>query len=179
MNSKTLLLLAASLCCCAALHAEEPGFHKIAVQPFADAPKQFVASGRYIDILFQSDSDADSDDIDSFPEPPVIVLDHEAEMECMIEEGGIWARAEVYLSDDERYMLVYEFSGSSGDLVSYDTHTCREIKRVDVSGMHWRIDGNEARLGENCTGREMTSCASFKPLDLRQFVVPAAAGDEK
>lgn len=175
MDLKKILLGGCMLACGCAIAAGEVAFDKIAVEPLAgtsssDMPREFIASGKQVEVHFFSYREADSVAIDSFPEPPVIVRDKTSSAQCEIDDGGIWARAEVYLSADERYVLMNEFSGSGGDLVAYDTRTCKEVGRLDVSDSHWEIRGTEARLGQNCSGADMASCASFKPLDLSRFV---------
>jgi hypothetical protein len=160
---------------CSPVHAEASGdgnhaFNKISVAPLPNFPREFVARGGKIEVHFRSH--IASADIDAFPEPPVVMVNHVTEERCAIEEGGIWARSEVYLSDDERVLLVNEFSGSGSDLISYDTGDCRQIRRMDVSDMRWRINGAVAYIGESCTGDGMTGCASIRPLDLRIFFKP-------
>jgi len=168
MKFKYLLFTLLISSCGQHVSVEEAAFYKVPVAPLTDDSKQFAARGQNVSVIFQSDHNMA--DIDSFPEPPVIVRHEKSGSSCEIVEGGIWVRSELYLSADERYVLMNEYSGSSADLVSYDTQTCREINRFDVSGMHWDIDGRNARLGDNCTGSEIESCAVFKPLDLDMFV---------
>jgi len=151
---------------------EEAVFHQTAVvlaQGSPAQPKQFMASGKRIAILFRSDSSAAAHEIDVFPEPPVIIRDKTGGASCQIMEGGIWVRSAVYLSADERHVVLNEYSGSASDLVSYDTRTCREVKRLDVSGMRWTVEKTRLRLGKQCTGSGMTNCAAFQFFDLHAF----------
>lgn len=160
---------------CSHVHAEPLGdgnhaFNKIPLAPLPNFPREFVARGDRIEVHFRSH--IERADTDAFPEPPVVMVNRVTEKRCAIEKGGIWARAEVYLSGDERVLLVNEFSDSGSDLVSYDTGDCRKIQRMDVSDMRWRIDGAVACIGESRTGEGMAGCASIRPLDLRIFFRP-------
>jgi hypothetical protein len=158
---------------CLYSHAEPSAgyaFDKIAVTPRMDAPQAFVARKNGIEVHFRSH--VKSATVDSFPEPPVIVMDRIQNTQCAIHEGGIWARAEVYLSQDGRILLMNEFSGAGSDLVSYDISTCRAIHRLDVSDMRWRIEGAVAHVGKDCTGEGLSGCALLQPLDLQIFFGP-------
>ncbi|WP_369684494.1 hypothetical protein [Azovibrio restrictus] len=46
------------------------------------------------------------------------------------------------------------------------------MRRLDVSGARWEIEGAKARLGEECSGATLQSCQRIGPLDLRIFVFP-------
>jgi len=144
--------------------APQARFHKISVAPVDATARQFIAEGQRVAIVFQNFSDAPAPEIDAFPEPPVRIRDKAKNTACDISEGGIWVRSEVYLSGDERYVLMNEYSGSGSDLVSYATHTCAEIKRLDVSGRRWHIDGGKVHFDESCPehGRSKeTSCGAI------------------
>jgi hypothetical protein len=156
---------------CLPLCADEGryAFNKVIVNPLRNEPQKFVGRSDSIEIYFHHERGIENPDVDSFPEPPVEIINHTENRHCTIDNGGIWARAEVYLSKDKRILLMNEFSGSASDLVSYDTETCQQIKRIDVSDMRWRIDGGMAHIGENCTGASMDSCALIKPMDLQIF----------
>jgi hypothetical protein len=157
------------------VHAEQLAdgnyaFNRVWVVPFPDLPQEFVANGDRIEVHFRSYTERA--DIDAFPEPPVTIVNRITNEQCIINDGGIWVRAEVYLSNDERVLLVNEFSGSGSDLISYDTSTCQQIKQMDVSDMHWSIDGADAYVGETCTGDNMSSCTLIRPLNLQIFFKP-------
>jgi len=133
-------------------------------------PKKFIASGKRVSISFQSYSDADASDIDVFPEPPVVIGNKETGASCKILDGGIWVRAEVYLSSNENYALMNEYSGSGSDLVVYDTSTCLEVERLDVSGVDWSIAGNKLNIGGNCSNSEPKNCASSGTVNLELLI---------
>jgi hypothetical protein len=139
-------------------------------QETQESPQIFSGKAGNIEVRFLTYRNAEDADIDSFPEPPVTVINSRENTQCTI-DGGNWSRKDIYLSGDERYLLLGEFDGSYDALVSYDTGTCREIKRLDVSEMRWEIQGSEARLGKNCgKGTYVDDCTSTQPLDLRIFV---------
>jgi hypothetical protein len=160
-----------SLLFCSYLHADEGryAFNKVIVNPLPNEPQKFVGRSDDIEIHFHHDRGIENPDVDSFPEPPVVIINHAENKQCTIDNGGIWARTEVYLSKDKRTFMLNEFSGSASDLVSYRTETCQQIKRIDVSDMRWKIDGNVAHIGENCTDASMDSCALIRPMDLQIF----------
>jgi len=157
------------LSCSPTVFATEDAFHKISVEPLGATSKQFIADGQRIAILFQNDSDTAASDIDIFPEPPVTIRDKKKNTSCEISEGGIWVRTEVYLTADERYILMNEYSGSGSDLISYDTSTCLKTKQLDVSGMNWRIDGDKVHLYENCFEHDPSNCTLLESIDLILF----------
>jgi hypothetical protein len=165
-----VLLFPLVLSSCGHTHTVEVAFDRLPVEVVMDVPNKFSATGKRIEIWFDSFSDAASADVDSFPEPPVVLRDRQGKSSCKIDRGGIWARSEVYLDRTERFVLLNEFSGSASDLVSYDAQSCREIRRIDVSGARWEIAGSQALLGEQCTSNEIKSCRKVRPLDLSIFV---------
>jgi hypothetical protein len=169
--TRLLAISILSLIPCSRLHAEEGryAFHKVIVNPLPNAPQKFVGRVGNIGIYFYHDRGIENPDVDSFPEPPVTIVNHAENRRCAIERGGIWARAEVYLSEDQRVLLMNEFSGSASDLVSYRTATCQQIRRIDVSDMRWRIDGRVAHLGENCAGVGMDNCTLLRSMPLQIF----------
>jgi len=156
-----LLLIVLGLSCFFTAFSQQPVFSKLEIKPNVNNPdkftKEFIGSGQHIRVIFQNDSEGAEHTIEVFPEPPIIVRNHQTNTSCQIDEGGIWVREHVYLSDDEHYLLLNEYSGSSEALTSYDTHSCEKLQRIDVSGLDWIIEGNQVY---------------FKPLDLNFFVLP-------
>jgi len=143
----------------------------IDVEPLKALPTLFVADGERMRVLFYNHAKGADKTIDVFPDPPLIVQDKLSKKTCVIEEGGIWIREEIYFSKDERYLLSGEYSGSSCDIASYDMHSCQPVKRLDVSdNCRWRIEGNQAVLGGKCSGDDFASCSLLKQLDLNQFI---------
>jgi len=155
--------------CAQPVFAAEETFYNVSVDPVDATARQFIAEGQCVAIVFQNFSDAPAAEIDAFPEVPVRIYDKEKNTACDISEGGIWVRAAVYLSSDERYVLMHEYSGSGSDLVSYATHTCAEIKRIDLSGRRWHIDGSTLYVDESCFENENSKDALCKPIDLHLF----------
>jgi len=126
--------------------SQESVFSKIDIIPNADQPdkftREFIGNGQRISVLFKNDTQGPEQSIDVFPEPPLRLRDKQNNSACEISDGGIWSRDQVYLSNDEHYLLVSEYSGSSGWLVSYDTRTCEPFQRLDISNLKWTIEGN-------------------------------------
>jgi len=156
-----LLFFAFGLSCSFCSFSQEAVFYKVAVEASEDMseqlPRQFIGNGKRISIVFQDYTKGPAEAVDGFTEWPLTIRDDRANTSCQINEGGNWARDHVYLSHDEDYLLVYEYSGSSSNLVSYDTRECKRFQRRDVSRLNWSLDGNKLY---------------FKPFDLRWFVLP-------
>jgi len=159
----TCLLL---ISCSQYVSATEERFHKVSVDPMSATARQFIAVGQRVVIIFQNFSDAPVLEIDAFPEAPVRIRDKEKNTACEISEGGIWMRSEVYLNSDERYVLMNEYSGSGSDLVSYATHTCTEIKRLDLSGRRWHIEGGKLHFDDRCSEHDVSKGTSCEVIDL-------------
>jgi len=145
--------------------------YRIDAEPVKGLPTLFTANGKRMDILFYNYIKGADDAIDIFPEWPLITHDNQSKKICAIEEGGIWIREEIYFSQDERYLLIGEYSGSWCGIASYDMRSCQLVKRLDISeSCRWRIENNQALLGEKCSNDEFSSCSLLKPLDLNQFI---------
>jgi len=145
--------------------------YRIDAEPVKGLPTLFTANGKRMDIFFYNYTKGANDTIDIFPDPPLIVRNKQSNKICAIEEGGIWIREEIYFGQDERYLLSGEYSGSSCDIASYDMRTCQLVKRLDISeSCRWRIEDNQALLGEKCSNDDFASCSLLKPLDLNQFI---------
>lgn len=69
---------------------------------------------------------------DAFPEPPMVIADLKTKAKCNC-DGGIWERDEVYLSGDERLLIVRSYTGSNRYFEFYDTSTCRKLSESDES----------------------------------------------
>jgi len=146
---------------------KDTDFYQLKVEPAQDVPRLFIANGQYVSILLISHTKGDSDKVDAFPEPPLIVRSQRTKSTCAISEGGIWERASIYLSTDERYLLASEFSGSGSDLVIYNTGNCQTVKRLNNLDRRWRIHQGKLELGEKCT--EDGYCSLYYPLDLSEL----------
>ncbi len=172
MKYAILLFPVLLTCWSHAAAGEELAFTHLPVQAVAGTAQHFSARGKQVEILFQSFAEPADPTVDAFPEPPVRLRDRQGNSICDISQGGIWMRNQVYLDRSERYLLLSEYSGSSTDLVAYDTRNCQPIRRLDVSGARWEIEGAKARLGEECSGATLQSCQRIGPLDLRIFALP-------
>jgi len=157
------LFIALGLGCSFATFSQEPLFSKIDIKPNPNGNgshtfiREFIGNGQRIRIIFTNDQEGPEHTIKIFPEPPITLRNNQTNTVCHINEGGIWARDQVYLSQDEHYLLLSEYSGSSEDLVSYNTGTCERFQRLDVSGLDWVIDGNQVH---------------FQPFNMNFFVLP-------
>jgi len=156
-----------------------------------EAPRVFVGKGEKIDVRFQVHSNENSADITLFPNAPVTMANSEEKWQCEINAGG-WVREIIYLSGDERTLLLGRLDDAAtipmayppqagktaGEaargltLVSYDIGACREIKQVDVSENHWDIEGDTVRIGENCGDDGIGSCATIIRVNLQEFLAP-------
>ena len=151
----------------------------------------FAGKGEKIEVRFQIHSNENSADITLFPDAPVTMTNSEEKSQCEINAGG-WAREVVYLSSDERTLLLGRFNdaatnssaydlqavkaagGTAGGLtlVSYDIGACREIKRIDVSENPWDIGSDAIRIGENCNADGIENSATVIKVNLREFLAP-------
>jgi len=150
--------------------ASEITFKRLEVTQLPGSPTMFVGKVGHIEVRFV-DASAKKD-TDDFTDPPITISNRANHAQCVIDDGGVWARREIYLSGDERFLLLAEHDGSQADLVSYDTSTCRAVKRLDVSVDRWEINGRKARIGTECDDDDVDSCRSIQPMDLRVFVNP-------
>jgi hypothetical protein len=90
-----------------------------------------------------------SEDVDVFPEPPLIIKSRMSEHVCTI-DGGVWKKDGFYTSLDESTIFVFEFSGERSSLISYNLATCAQKAALDVSGLRWTIDKNRITLIAEC-----------------------------
>ena len=137
--------------------ASDCGFTPLNLMLDAGTPRTFTAGGKRIEVRFINDN-LNILEPDSFPDPPAVVLDKVTGQQCLIEDGGIWARDPMYLSLDETRLLTYETTGSSGDLMVYDTLTCERLLSRDISGHYPAVEGNHLILGSQCDGDKITDC---------------------
>lgn len=166
MKSSALLLLLLLSSCGYAVKNEGTTFNRLAVEPVRGGSDRFSASGKRVEVSFDNYSDAPVAEVDAFPEPPVRLRDRLSGSYCEIVDGGVWARDGVYLDGLEQIVLMNEFSGSASDLVAYDTGTCEEIGRLDVSGLRWEINGSEVLLGKDCASSDLKRCSVVRSIDL-------------
>lgn len=72
--------------------------------------------------------------VNSFPEPPMVITNLKNGRKCNC-DGGIWERDKVYLTQNERLLIVGSYSGSSSYFEFYDTTSCKKIKEVNASNI--------------------------------------------
>lgn len=87
-------------------------FTQLEIVPQFGSPNMFGGEDEHVRVMF-SNEDPNDDNPDAFPEPPVYLADRDSGNDCRIEDGGIWSRGGVFLSQDGRRVLMHEFSGSS------------------------------------------------------------------
>ncbi|HCF7717252.1 TPA: hypothetical protein NIK55_002480 [Pseudomonas aeruginosa] len=143
-------------------------FTQLEIVPQFGSPNMFGGEDEHVRVMF-SNEDPNDDNPDAFPEPPVYLADRVSGNDCRIEDGGIWSRGGVFLSQDGRRVLMHEFSGSSAELVSYDSATCKVVHREDISGQRWAVDKDGLRLGQKCSGESVDSCAKVVKRSLAPF----------
>jgi hypothetical protein len=115
----------------------------------------FTGKGRTVEIRFTSDTGQADPDV--FPEPPLVVRNLASGAECKI-NGGIWVRRSVWLTADERGVVVEEYSGSNDRLAVYDTASCKELSALDVSEARWQVADGQLTTGKTCTGEAVGTC---------------------
>lgn len=164
MKALGTALAASLLATCA--QAADCGFAPLHLAANGSTPGTFTAAGERIEVRFTNENPNIAEP-DAFPEPPAILLDKVSGRRCLIEDGGIWAREPMYLSLDETRLLTYETSGSSGDLMVYDTRTCQRLLSRDISGQRMAVEGDQLVLGSQCDGATADTCEIRKrePLD--------------
>ncbi len=142
-------------------------FSRLSVDPVDPTTKEhFIGKGRNIEVLFRNESK--NQVVDVFPEPPMTIRNRVSGLSCEI-DGGIWVRRSVYLSNDEKTLIVQEYSGCNGFLVFYDTGTCKKVDELDVSHGHWKISENLISIGYQCSNDDINSCRSVKKHVLDKF----------
>jgi hypothetical protein len=131
----------------------------------------FVGKGKTIEVQFRNESTRPV--VDVFPEPPLTVSNQASGRSCEI-DGGVWVRKSVFLSPDEKILVVQEFSGSNDHLVFYDTNTCEKRREIDVSTAQWKISNDRISIGHGCSGEDMQTCRSRRVFILDKLCKPKA-----
>jgi hypothetical protein len=131
-------------------------YSPVEIKPASAADSaRFTGAGRDIEIEFINDSGGA--DVEVFPEPPLTIRSKSAAKSCQA-DGGIWVRKSAYLSDDERILMLQEYSGSNDALVFYDTHSCLRRFSLDISGARWQFENGGLVLGRECVTELASSC---------------------
>lgn len=97
----------------------------------SDQAIEFVGGGSVMLVIVKDESTSSPGDI--FPEPPLTVQNIKLRKKCQI-DGGIWVNGQMYLSQDEKTLVLFSYAGSSGYLDFYKTGNCRQFAHIDVSG---------------------------------------------
>jgi hypothetical protein len=155
MSRKAFLFVSLLCISCARAGSITP----LEIKPISSTQSDiYVGVGTKVEVRFVNEVREGA--VDSFPEVPLTILDRATNQKCEINEGGIWMRRGVYLGAGERVLLVHEFSGSSGDLVLYETSTCRKLQAMDISGARWAFEDATLVVGKNCPMDAVSSCRS-------------------
>jgi hypothetical protein len=111
-----------------------------------NTPLIFVGETKTLELHFftYTYGEQHASEIDGFTEIPVTITNRKTFRSCAI-DGGIWVRKEIYLSADERILILGEHSGSYGGLTAYDTQTCREIRRMGIYFDYGESDAHRPR----------------------------------
>jgi len=170
-NSMKHLISSVVFCCTLVPFGHQPAacelgsLHRLTIDPISpDRRDIFAGQGKTVRVEFHNYSD--SDPVEVFPEPPLTVRRPATNTSCEI-DGGVWPRDSVFLSDDEKILVVAEFSGSSAHLLAYDTGTCKIQGNIDISNARLSVSGKEITLATRCSDNDMKSCKSRR-------VVPAS-----
>lgn len=99
----------------------------------------FVGRSSLVELRFKSDKT--EGEIDTFPEPPLVVRQVVSGKTCDI-DGGIWVRKSVFISTADRVIVTHEFSGSNDSLNFYDAFTCEKLQEIGTSHATWHIKGS-------------------------------------
>ena len=160
---------AATACDCA--------LQRVPVEPIASGRHDiYVGKASTLELRFHNDSA--KAEVDVFPEPPLTIGHPATGATCDI-DGGIWVRQAVYLSRDEKTLLVQEYSGSNDQLVMYDTATCRKTGEIDVSGARWKITADRISIGRQCSGDDIGTCQQVKQVSLDHTCKPVPTDANK
>lgn len=159
---------------CTACFAAPCEYFRVAVDP-ADSgqPGMYAGSRGSIELFFRSERT--EGEVDVFPEPPLRIRDKDAGKECRIEEGGIWARGEVFLNQSGSVLMVREYSGSNDWLAFYSTSDCAKRGKVDISGARWKVELDRVLVGTECSGEDVASCRSVRSELLDAHCLPRPA----
>ena len=151
--------------------------HPVAVNPVAPGRHDaFAAVGHTLRVEFRNDTG--QDDVRVFPESPLTIRHLRSRRSCTI-QGGVWDRDSVFLSNDERVLVVLEFSGESNHLISYSTATCRKRGDLDVSGGRWAVTPSGIVVGSHCTARDLESCQEKHTVPLKKLCSPGGEAHER
>jgi hypothetical protein len=165
-----LLMSLAGFICCAQGWSKDCTLMNLAIEPLkAGRTDKFAGSGK--DVRVEFTNYRTQGPVRVFPEPPMTVRQLRANTTCNI-DGGVWARNSVFLSSDEALLLVLEFSGDSNELVAYDTHSCRKLTSVDVSGARWLVKGSVILVATGCTAKDINACRNKKEVPMDAFCGP-------
>jgi hypothetical protein len=119
--------------------------------------KFYAGQGKRVSLRFANDRTDSEPEV--FPEGP-LRIDGASGGSCEIPPGDIRVRNSVHLSSDEGSLLLLEYSGSNDSIVLYETTSCHQLAKVDVSGSKWALQPQGLVVGTNCSGDAVTSCST-------------------
>jgi len=120
--------------------AAECAFKRVPIE-LLDPSSRAVYSGKAKTVELRFSNFRANDPVDVFPESPLRLTHLGLNSTCEI-DGGIWIRAHVYLSRDEKTLLTREYSGNNEQLMFYATSNCRKLAEVDVTDARFLLQGN-------------------------------------
>lgn len=135
-------------------------FERVAIEARDPPSRAFYAGhGREVELLFSNLRD--DGPVEVFPEPPLRVAMPRRHSSCDI-DGGIWVRAHIYLSGDERTLLTREYSGSNEQLMFYATGDCRKLAEIDVTDARFSLEPDGIRVRHHATGRRRAAVTVYR-----------------
>ena len=142
-------------------------YRALAIEP--ETPALYVGAGERVRVEF--DNYKLDGEVDSFPEPPLRIRSAQGGKACEV-DGGIWLRNAVLLDASEQRLLVQSFSGAGGELTFYDTSSCAQLARVELSEASWSLQGEQLVIGRTCSAAGLAHCAEREVYTLNQQCLP-------
>ncbi len=154
-----LLLFCACTSCVPAIGKETCDLTKLEVGPWKpDDFTKYVGTGATIELSWVNPSP--SKPTDQFHEPPLLIRNSTTGNRCEI-DGGIWVRDQIYLSTDERTLVLKSYSGSSTHLEFYETAGCKQLADIEVSGPSVVVEKNRVTFDGGCEYDDETKRAGW------------------
>jgi hypothetical protein len=118
--------------CVSAMPVFSAELFKLRVSPIAMHPveknnfEEYRGSSPKFELTFVTPNQKTP--LDAFPEPPFHIRNLITGFSCKGgDEGGIWKKSSVYVTDNGKVLILGSFSGSSNALEFYDIATCKQI----------------------------------------------------
>ncbi len=149
---RTSGLLVSLLClsACGAQMVGEPRCDLTKLDVHPQKPGDFasyVGKGTTVELEWVNPSP--SKPTDRFDEPPLVIWNLATGDRCEI-GGGIWLKDEMYLSSDERTVVLKSHSGSSMHFEFYETKGCQRFANIEVSGPTTVVEPNRVTFNGGC-----------------------------